>query len=150
MRAHGLALDPPAGWDVRITRRRPDPGETTHPVLHACTRRLPFSRGDYGSGAVDLLGADDAFVALVEFDAAAAGSALHDPEGLPRPRAAQFSPRQLHRSLPHQSGCQWFFHVGARAFSLYVVLGAHERRAVLAPRVEALLARLHVDPQEAA
>ena len=144
--AHGLVARPPAGWDVRIYRRRPAVvGEVTHPVLHAATIRLPADRGDYGSNVVASLGPDDAFVALLEFGADAATSALFAPKGLPHLRAGDFSSKQLHRSILGQSGAQAFFHVGARAFCLYAVLGAHSRRLFVAPQVQRLVRAISVE-----
>lgn len=137
--AHGLSVRPPSGWDVRIYRRAAAPGESTHPILHASTVRLPWVRGDYGSNVVDRLGAADAFVALVEFGDGAAAAGLFEAEGVPRPRPGDFHPRQLHRVLPRQSGAQWFFHVGDRAFSLYVVLGEHAQRLLVVRRIREVL-----------
>jgi hypothetical protein len=54
--AMGMSVTPPAGWEATIYRRSAQTGEHTFPVLHASTTRLPALRGDYGSGAVDLLG----------------------------------------------------------------------------------------------
>jgi hypothetical protein len=146
MRAHGIALDVPQGWEARINRRPPtEPGETTHAILHAASFPLPSRRGDFGSGAVDRMRADDAFVALVEYDAASAHTPLFERRGLPHPGAADFDPRGLQRTLPGQSGAQWFFHTGDRAFCLYVVLGSHTRRARLVPHVHTLLDNLSID-----
>lgn len=142
--AHGLAVDPPAGWDARIYRRgATEPGEVPMPVAHAATIPLPAVRGDYGSGAVELLGADDVFVALLEQDPAAAGSPLYDR---PRPvlTAADFRPSRLQRGIPGQSGVQVFFSEGRRAFVLYAVLGSHANRVRLAPRAAALFDGLTV------
>ena len=144
---HGLSVTPPAGWDVRIYRREPGPGETTHAVLHAATTRLPAERGDYGSNVVAGLGVDDAFVALLEFDPAETHSALFTRRGCPPVRPRDFSPRQLHRVLPGQSGVQSFFSVRGRAFALYVVLGAHARRLFVVPRVQELVGAIRVDPR---
>ena len=146
LRAHGLSVAPPRGWDVSIYRRRPDgDGATTHPVLHAATVPLPPGRGDFGTGAVELLGADDVLVALVEYDGASAATPLFRRQGLPRPRAADFHPRGLQRTLPGQSGAQWFLTWRGRPFCLYVVLGSHARRALLVPKVHELLAALTVE-----
>jgi hypothetical protein len=143
--AHRLALDVPPGWDARIYRRTPvEAEETTHPVLHAGNFPLPPSTGDYGSGAVTQMRPDDVLVTLVEFDAASAQTPLFARDRVPRPRAADFHPAQLQRTLPGQSGAQWFFHVGDRAFCLYVVLGSHARRARLVPAVQHLLDQLRI------
>jgi hypothetical protein len=146
LRAHGLGVSPPRGWDAQIYRRSPDgDGSTTHPVLHAATIPLPRGRGDFGTGAVELLGPDDVLVALVEYDAASATTPLFSRRGMPTPTAGDFHPRGLQRTLPGQSGAQWFFNARGRAFCLYVVLGSHTRRALLMPKVRELLAGLVVD-----
>jgi hypothetical protein len=144
--AHGLAVDTPTGWDARIYRRRQtEVGEDNHPVLHAANFPLPAERGDFGSGAVDRMRGDDVLVVLIEYGADSAGTALFADQGLPRPRATDFDPRMLQRTLPGQSGAQWFFTSGSRAFCLYVVLGNHARRVRLMPRVHELLDQLAID-----
>jgi len=143
--AHRLAVDTPAGWDARIYRRdATDAGEDPYPVMHAANFALPAVRGDYGSGAVDRMRRDHVLVALLEFDAPSAKTALFANRGMPRPRADDFHPTQLQRMLPGQSGAQWFFNTGDRAFCLYVVLGSHHRRARLLPQVHNLLDRLSI------
>jgi hypothetical protein len=135
----------PAGWDARIYRRpQTDAGEEPHPVVHAANFPLPAVRGDYGSGAVDVMRGHHVLVALVEFDEQSAGTALFARRGLPRPRSDDFHPWQLQRVLPGQSGAQWFFNTGNRAFCLYVVLGNHARRARLLPQVHEFLGRLTI------
>lgn len=143
--AHGLSVDTPAGWDARIYRRpQSEAGEVPHPVVHAANFALPTVRGDYGSGAVDLMRAHHVLVALLEFDPSSAQTALFARRGLPRPRAEDFHSWQLQRVLRGQSGAQWFFNTGDRAFCLYVVLGSHARRARLIPQVHDLLDRLTI------
>jgi hypothetical protein len=142
--AFGLAVDLPAGWEGRLRRRHPEPGASTHAVLHAATFPLPAERGDYGGGAVEAMGDDDVFVALFEHDPAAAGSPLFAHAGPPVVDPASFRPTALQRMLPGQSGWQRFFTDGGRAFCLYVVLGSHARRAVLAPRADAVVRTLSV------
>lgn len=144
--AHGLTVDTPGGWDVRIYRRAAsEHGEEPFPVMHAANFALPTIRGDFGSGAVDRMGHDDVLVVLLEFDAASAQTALFANGGIPRPRPHDFHRAQLQRVLPGQSGAQWFFNTGPRAFCLYVVLGSHHRRARLIPPVNDLLDRLTID-----
>jgi hypothetical protein len=144
--AHRLAVDTPPGWDARIYRRRPDePEERTHPVVHAANFALPPSHGDFGSSAVPHMGAGNVLVVLVEYDAESARTPLFANARMPRPRAADFHPAKLQRVLPGQSGGQWFFHLGNRAFCLYVVLGSHTRRARLVPEVHRLLDRLTIE-----
>lgn len=137
---HGLSVDPPSGWEVQIFQRSPDgDGSTNCPVMHAATIPLPAHRGDFGTGAVELLGERDALVSLVEFEPEAARTPLFSRRGFPRPRPSEFHPQQLQRTLPGQSGCQWFFNDNDRAFCLYVVLGSHAQRIRVLPRVHALL-----------
>lgn len=140
--SHGLALDVPAGWDARIYRRAAEAGATTHPVLHAANFPLPSERGDFGSGAVELMGPTHVLVVLIEFHPAAASTATFASQGVPRLDPAAFDPAGLQRILPGQSGFQRFFSVKGRAFCLYVVLGSHARRALLIPEAERLLAGL--------
>ena len=143
--AHGLTVHTPAGWDARIYRRaQTEAGEDSHPVVHAGNFALPSERGDFGSGAVDRMGRNHVLVTLVEFDRASARTALFANRGMPRPRPADFHPMQLQRVLPGQSGAQWFFNTGDRAFCLYVVLGSHSRRARLVPHVHELLDQLSI------
>jgi hypothetical protein len=146
VRAHGVAVRPPKGWEARIYRRPPtEPEERTFSVTHIGNFPLPPGRGDFGTGAVERMGRDDVLVVLVEYDAESAKTPLFARRGLPKPRITDFDPRQLQRTLPGQSGGQWFFHTGDRAFSLYVVLGSHHRRARLLPQVHDILDRLTID-----
>jgi len=146
VRAHGVAVRTPAGCEARIHRRPPtEPDERTHSVTHVANFALPPDRGDFGTGAVERMGRDDVLVVLVEFDAASASTPLFANRGLPRPRVEDFHPAQLQRTLPGQSGAQWFFNTRGRAFSLYVVLGSHHRRARLLPQVRQILDDLTID-----
>lgn len=147
--AYGLAVDSPAGWEVRIGRRSAAgtaPGADPRPILHAATIALPEERGDFGGGVTGLLGGEDVFVTLFEYEPAAADKALFAVRGRPRPTAADFSPMGLQRTIPGQTGRQWFFSEGGRAYCLYVVLGSHSRRAELVQRLSPLLASLTLDP----
>ena len=142
----GLQLDVPPGWEARVRRQPAVQAQSRgNLLLHACTRGLPAERGDFGSGVVDLLGADDVFVALAEYDREEVGSALFSQRGLPRVRPADFRTNGMQRPLPGQSGGQWFFSHAGRAFCLFVVLGSHGRRAAGAARANALLAALTVE-----
>jgi hypothetical protein len=142
----GLAAKLPLGWEARIFKRAPEaPTETTHPVLHAASFALPPDRGDFGSGAVDLMGPDDVFVTVIEYDRSAAGTALFARQGMPTAvDASQFSPTTLQRLIPGQAGTQVFFSDRGRAFCLYVVLGSWARADALIPRANALIAGLAV------
>lgn len=146
MRVDGLTLRSPAGWETRARRLPPvKVGARGSVMLHAMTRPIPADRGDFGSGAVDVLGSDDIFVSLVEMDAVEAGSPLYADRGMPTVSPGEFSRDGTQRPLPGQSGGQWFFTVAGRPFCLFVVLGSHARRAAGAARVNALLAQLTVE-----
>ncbi len=149
LRASGMALEPGPGWEVRIRTRPADPAAPEgrpRAVLHAATVALPEDRGDFGGGVTPLLGPDDVFVTLFEHEPEAASTPLFATRGRPTVAALDFSPSGLQRTIPGQSGRQWFFREGGRAFCLYVVLGSHARRAPLARRAAALLATLDLDP----
>jgi hypothetical protein len=142
---YGLSVEGVDGWEARISRREPEaPEEVTHAVLHGCTRPLPAQRGDFGSGVVEHLGADDVFVSVVEFGAEVADEGLFAPQGRPVLRPSQFSPDRIQRSLPGITAAQHFYSEGGRAFCLFVVLGAHSRRMALAPRAERFVTSLRV------
>lgn len=151
LRAHGMAVDAPSGWEVRIARRAPEDqpvGAVRRPMLHASTVALPEVRGDFGGGVTPLLSSEDLFVSLFEYGPEAVGTPLFAVKGRPRPTAADFAPNNLQRSIAGQSGRQWFFQEGGRAFCLYVVLGSHARRAALVTRLNGVLGTLELDPQE--
>lgn len=148
LRAHGLAVERRPGWEVRIRKRPVDPAAPDgrpRPVLHAATVAMPEDRGDYGGGVTPLLGTDDVFLCLFEFEPDAVRTALFATRGRPRVRVADFDPAALQRTIPGQSGVQYFFSENDRAFCLYVVLGSHSRRAHLVPRVLELLDTLDID-----
>lgn len=143
LRAHGLGVSLPPGWEGSIFRRRPDPGERTHPVCHLATFPLPAGRGDFGHGAVEAMGPDDVFVSLFEYGPESVGMALFADHGLPVPiRPDAFDPAMLARTLPGQAGVQRFFTWKGRAFSLYVVLGSYARRHRVVPGLNGVLATL--------
>lgn len=133
----GLTLHLPPGWEGVIASGRKD---GAMPVAHLSTTALPPDRGDFGSGAVEDLGPDDAFVALLEYGADCAGTALFARTGFPRRlRARAFNRRALQRTLAGQAGQQVFFTHAGRAFCLYVVLGRDHDVAPLLARVHEAL-----------
>lgn len=155
--AHGIRADLPDGWEGAI-RREPrvgelraqsgaaTAGERTFPVAHLASFALPAERGDFGSGAVEVMRTGDAFVALVGYGPEEAGTALFQRRGLPErldPRA--FSPRSLQRTVPGQTGLQRFLTAGGRAFCLYVVTGAGDGLRTRVRRVEEVLAGVRLD-----
>jgi hypothetical protein len=151
---HGLQADLPAGWSGELYGRPPiqEAGPRLRPppvvapaVLHAASFVLPAQRGDFGGGAVELMGATDGFVVLFEYEPEAATKALFAARGVPGPLGPyDFGSHALQRRQGSQTGCQRFFNFQGRAFCLYVVLGspAHAR-ATLAP-INALLRSVQV------
>lgn len=153
---HGFTVDLPPPWEGAVGESQVSPQVheraaftgvvvQTPPVLHLSSTRLPASRGDFGSGAVDLLGGDDSFVAVVEYGADSLGTALFDTGPLPRRLDhGWFSPDGLQRAIPGQSGYQHFCTENGRALCLYVVLSAHRRARRLTRVVNDILPRIQV------
>jgi hypothetical protein len=136
--AHGIRAELPSGWEGRITRRRAGAltgartrngttevvGEDTGPVLHMGNFALPEERGDFGSGAVDLMGTGHLLVVLVEYGPDSVGTALHPTvSAVPRLTGRMFSNQALQRVQRGQAGAQRFFTLNGRAFCLYAVVG---------------------------
>lgn len=152
VRAAGIELGVPSGWDAEIYQREaefaPQAGGSgvSRPVVHLGTFPLPPARGDFGSGAVEIMGSDDLLVVLFEYGPESASTALFSKRGIPRVAAADFGPNNMQRPIAGQSGAQYFFNQSGRAFCLYVALGAHARRNELVPEVNQVLAGLRIDP----
>jgi hypothetical protein len=162
IQAHGLAVQTPPGWEGRIFRRRragepsaqaevpgapAPPGEQIFPVVHVATIPLAADVADFVSDAVEQLGPADAIVVLKEYDPASATTKLFAATGLPGALDPDgFDPRVLNRQLAGQAGLQRFFNQSGRAFCLYVVIGAYQRRHDVVPAVNAVLATVQIDP----
>ncbi len=145
--AHGIRADLPEGFEGRIFVRAAVGDESTYPVAHFATFPLPDGVGDFGSGAVTMMGVDDVFVALFDYGPTSLGTPLFARQGMPRSLSPEdFRPTLLRRGLGGQSGTQWFFTESGRPFTLYAVLGSHARRDFLVPRINGLLRSLNVDP----
>lgn len=161
--AHGLRVRLPERWEGRLyLRDRPGdvavdeiarwshpaalgwPGESPNPVLHLANFALPAGRGDFGTGAVERMGAAHAFLSLVEYDEEEAGRPLFAARGLPRPVLADFAANSLQRRLPGQLGTQRFFTESGRAFCLYAVLGSRQHAAGLVEQVHDVLTNVEV------
>ncbi len=150
----GVSIDLPSGWDGQIRQAEPDPrgpataaasaaggaesdsrATTPEPppaaLLHAASFALPAERGDYGSGAVEVMGGSDILICLLEHEPEAAATPLFAREGVPRLTPDLFSPQAMQRALPGLCGTQHFFQVAGRPFCLYVVLGSWVTRAPL-------------------
>ncbi len=151
MRSEGLEIEVPQGWDGEIYRRSSEfttlsgPDDASRPVMHMANFPLPPDRGDFGSGAVELMRSDDLLVVLFEYGPEAVGTALFSKQGVPTVSATDFDPNAMQRPLPGQSGAQYFFTMNGRAFCLYVALGSHLFRQELAPMVNELLGLLQID-----
>ena len=152
MRSQGIDVDVPRGWDGEIYRRSQGlrslggKSEQTNSVLHLGNFPLPAGRGDYGSGAVEIMRGDNVFMALFEFGADSIGKALFSAQRIPTVRAGDFAPHTMQRPLPGQSGAQYFFTEAGRPFCLYVALGSHARRRELVPEINQVLSTLSLDP----
>lgn len=143
--AHGITVELPPGWEGAISGGAKSDAGGGSPVAHLATTALPPGRGDFGSGAVEDLGPDDAFVALVEYGPDCAGTRLFARQGLPRRlRTRGFNRRALQRTLDGQCGQQVFFTEAGRPFCLYVVLGRDHDIAPLLDRVHAALDSIRV------
>lgn len=145
---HGIEVDAPPGWEVRITKREDDlQGGAAYPVMHAATFPLPEERGDYGSGAVELMAPDDVFVSLLEFGPEAVDSALFPAGELPRQiDPVEFRSNGMQRWIAGQSAYQRFATDQGRAFCLYIVIGSHLDRVALARRAQVLVQTIRVEP----
>ena len=149
IRAHGITARLPSGFEGRIFVRPPTVGQT-YPVAQFATFPIPDDVGDFGSGAVTLMGPSDVFTTLFEYGPESLGTALFARQGRPSSLSPdQFSPATLRRGLPGQSGTQWFFTEAGRPFSFYAVLGSHVRRRLLVPQVNDVLASLTLSPAQA-
>ena len=143
--AHGIAVDLPPGWEGAITGASTKADVDATPVVHLSTTALGPNRGDFGSGAVEDLGPNDVFVALVEYGADCVGTPMFAARGIPRRLpAGSFNRRALQRTLDGQCGQQLFFTEAGRAFCLYIVLGRDRDLAPLLDRVHAALAAIEV------
>jgi len=167
---HGFSVQLPSAWEGRIYRRPPPTtaftpknraaggtglaattapngwlGEQTRAVVHLGNFALPAVRGDYGSGAVEKMTAENTFMALLEFGPECLGTALYGSVGLPRVSPDKFDPNGLQRRLPGQAGCQYFFTEQNRPMCLYVVLGSYQRVGPLSAQVNRVLDGIKVD-----
>jgi len=152
--ASGLSIDLPRGWDgqIRAVERASEPGAAasraagpTPVILHAGSFPLPAERGDYGSGAVEVMGGSDVLICLLEHEAEAADTALFRRRGMPRLRADGFSPQAMQRAVPGMAGTQHFFQLAGRPFCLYVVVGSFATRGPLVRAADDVVRTVRVD-----
>ena len=91
------------------------------------------------------MGLGEVFVALVEYGYGEAGKVLFAHEGIPTIDHDRFSVDASMGVVNGQAAAQYFFHVGDRAFCLYVAVESFRLRARLAPLLEELLGTLELD-----
>ena len=165
LQAHGIETDLLPGWEGRIALRTlprseaiasSEPaaralgteGERPNPVVHLANFALPEQRGDFGSGAVDVMTEEHVLVVLFEYGPESLGKALFKRRGLPIPLTPNmFSPSALQRTLAGQAGCQVFFTIENRAFCCYTVLGRQSAANRVLPQANATLAATRISPR---
>lgn len=165
LQAHGIETDLPGGWEGRIALRTPPglqtrssadaapgpdgtAGERPNPVVHLANFALPELRGDFGSGAVDVMTEENVLVVLFEYGPESVGTALFSRRGMPTNLTpGMFSASALQRTLPGQAGCQVFFTVENRAFCCYTVLGRQAAASRVLPQANATLAATRISPR---
>lgn len=147
IQAHGITAHLPAGFEGRIFIRPTVGAGASYPVAHFATFPLPDDVGDFGSGAVTLMGPSDIFATLFEYGPESVGTVLFARQGRPISLApADFRKTVLRRALGGQAGTQWFFTEAGRPFSFYAVLGSQALGPSLVPLVNQLLASLTLSP----
>lgn len=155
----GIVAVLPTGWEGVVYRRESSEvrfaddvpehlrlPSTVNAIAHLANFPLPVQRGDFGSGAVEIMSNRHILVVLFEFEPESATQPMFASEGLPGPfDPDDFDPKVMQRPLPGMAGLQRFFNVeGRRAFCLYVVIGSHEDRATLTREVNDALAGVRI------
>ena len=141
----GITVDLPAGWEgsIRPPATLPD-GARRHSVTHLANFPLPPVRGEYGSGAVDLMTNGDVLIVLLEFGPESAGTALFGNSRPPFLRASDFSRDTLQQREEGHGGCQRFFTEAGRPFCLYVVVGDYIDRVDVLESINSVLGRVTI------
>ena len=141
----GITVDLPAGWEgaIRPPANLPD-GARRHSVTHLANFPLPAVRGEYGSGAVDLMSNGDALIVLLEFGPESVGTVLFGKTRPPFLRASDFSRDTLQQRVAGHGGCQRFFMEADRAFCLYVVVGDYIDRVDVLQSINSVLNRITI------
>ncbi|HEX6946834.1 MAG TPA: hypothetical protein VF246_05755 [Acidimicrobiia bacterium] len=149
IRRAGVSVEVPTGWEAAAVGGAEFQGLDTDGsrqmlTLHVASFPLPADMATFGASAVERMGPDDVMVMLVEYGPESANTPLFAHQGIPRLEPGMFSRDNLHRTLPGQSGTQFFFTHEGRAFCLYVVLGSHIDRADLVPKANAIVESLEI------
>jgi hypothetical protein len=144
-----MQVELPPGWEGAVTSgdfRELSDGARRPTVMHIASFPLPPQRGDWGSGAVQLMRKTDEFMDLFEYLPEQAGTPLFSDNEVPRQLdPSEFDETALQEMRRGQGGLQRFFTYRGRAFCLYVVLGSHLDRKDLVPRVNEVLAGLEIE-----
>jgi hypothetical protein len=144
----GITIETPAGFDVEIFTRPDSEGRTSPDapaIVHAANFTLPRDRSDFGHEIVAGMRLGDVFVALIEYGPQAASRALFAAGGVPEIDSESITPEVIMGAAAGQAGAQRFFHVGARAFSLYVIVGSYRLRHRTVPLVNEVLRTIRVE-----
>lgn len=156
LRYRGISVELPQGWDGAIQDRPMPPrdlvvgsgpsSDGSHMVVHVANFALPAQRGDFGSGAVEIMRSEHLLIVVFDYGSEAADTVLFEYEGLPVPLDPEsFDPNMMQRPLKGQSGLQRFFTFGSRGYCLYVALGSHRNRRELVGLANSVLATLRLD-----
>jgi hypothetical protein len=105
---------------------------------------MPADRGDFGSGAVELMRRGDIFVAIVEYDPEAAATPLFSHDGPPTVVVGDFDAAQMQRTRSGLVGCQRFFRVAGHAFCAYMVVPSADLNDAMTAEINQVLASLQV------
>ncbi len=159
LQAGGVGISLPRGWEGEIYNRAPvvdgrslqtpgaaNPDEVARNVIHVANFALPAERGDFGSGAVEIMNSGAILIVLFEHGPESVGTPLFARTGIPVLTPEEFDPQQMQRTLNGQSGRQIFFTANGRAFCLYVVLGSHRQRTTLVPIANEVLQAIEIEP----
>ncbi len=139
--APGVSVDLPPGWEGEVDGGSGlDRSGLRTPRIHLANFPLPTDRGDFGSNAVERMQRGDSLVCILEEAADASASVLHDRQGIPTLAVADFGAQAMQRPRSGQAGAQAFFHVGERAFVLYVVIAEQVRRSEQVAEINCVLA----------
>ena len=142
----GIALDAPAGWDVRISRD-PDDGLA---VVHAASFPLPPAVGGFGGEAIDAMPPESVVLSLLEYEPAAAGRGLFAGRaGFSALRVRDLDPAAITHAIGGRAGVQRFAVLAGRPFCAYVVISRSARPRRLLEAANRVLRSLSVAPRGA-
>lgn len=147
--APGITIDLPPGWEAEVDAgagmATGDAPTLRTPRTHVANFALPTVRGDFGSGAVDVMRGGDTLICLLEEDPAMARSRAASASSMPVLSPADFSPHAMQRPRSGQSGTQSFLRLaGGRSFVLYVVLAEQLDRRSQVDEVNRVLASIEL------